>query len=468
MRVCVAIGGLDSARSAAAAYTLHTLLDTLGLVHDILPEAAAAAPPGNIALAYGRPAVAADAIVEIAGDEPMTADAAARVHRRARADREGLLAVGGTRVRVEADIVGAAAFWLTGGDEARPARDAFGRLRGAGGPLGAPVVTDLMHVLWAALERAAQTAGLALERQPAWPAGHRFAVLLTHDVDLWRRRTARRLAMDLARSLAAPRRLGAVARAFCIGPDPWSDLDAIADLEQARGMHSTFFVLAGRPDRRLHGKRIVNSYDAPADAIRDTVRCLVARGCEVALHGSFDSFAIAEQLAAERRDLEALSGEPVRGCRQHFLRFHWPDTWRAQADAGLRYDATLGYHDADGYRAGFSFPFRPVVGPEPLAGPKPAGGLLELPLAVSDGAFSDYGRLDAEAAWERLRAHLERTEADGSMLGVLWHNTHFCDLDAPGYRGVYERALDWIHAHGGWGASAAEIAEWWNRRSASL
>ncbi|HPD13609.1 MAG TPA: polysaccharide deacetylase family protein [Planctomycetota bacterium] len=463
MRLCVAVGGLDSARSAAAAYTLHTLLDTLGLAHDILPEAAAAAPPGRVALTYGRP-VAADALVEIPPGEPTTADEAVRVHRRAMADRETLFAGDGARVRVEADIVGAAAFWLTGGDEARPDRDAFSRLRGAGGPLPVPAVTDLMHVLGAALERAAGAAGLALERQPAWPAGHRFAVLLSHDVDLWRRRTARRLARDLARSLVAPRRLPAVARAFCGGPDPWSDLDAIADLEQARGMHSTFFVLAGRPDRRLHGKRIVNSYDAPADAVRDTLRRLVARGCEVALHGSFDSFAIAEQLAAERRDLEALCDEPVRGCRQHFLRFHWPDTWRAQAAAGLRYDATLGYHDADGYRAGFSFPFRPILGPEPPAGSRPAGGLLELPLAVSDGAFSDYGRLDASAAWERLRAHLERTEADGSMLGVLWHNTHFCDLDAPGYRGVYERALDWIRDHGGWGASAIEIAEWWKRR----
>jgi len=460
MRVSLALGDLGHQRTAAAAHTLGTLLETLGLAHDALPQGHDP-PPGSLALAYGRSAPAAEAAVEVACGEPLDADQALRIARRAATSCESLLAAEGGRVRVEADIVAAAAFWLTGGDEARPDRDAFGRLRGAAGPLRTPLVNDLMQLLWAALERAAGAAGAALERAPAWPDGHKFAVCLTHDVDLWRRRTARRLARDLARCLASPRRLGAVARAFCRGPDPWSNLDAIANLEEARGMHSTFFVFAGRTDLRLHGTRIVNSYHAPPETVRNTLRRLARRGFEIALHGSYDSFDSPERLAAERRDLEALCGQPVRGCRQHFLRFAWPATWRAQAAAGLRYDASLGYHDAEGYRAGLSFPFRPLADGEAVS-------VLELPLAIYDGALYEYQGLDADAAWERLRSHLERTEADGAMLGLLWHNTHFCDLDAPGYRGVYERALDWIRSHGGWGASAGEIAEWWTRRSAAL
>jgi hypothetical protein len=94
--------------------------------------------------------------------------------------------------------------------------------------------------------------------------------------------------------------------------------------------------------------------------------------------------------------------------------------------------------------------------------------VLELPLTVHDGGLYEVQGLDAEAAWARLRGYLERAEADGSMLGLLWHNTHFCDLDAPGYRGVYERVLDWTRSHGGWGASASEIAHWWSSRAASL
>jgi len=463
MRVCVIIAGLSEERAALASYVLRTLLATLGLPHEVL-----ASPPeglaDRVAVWYGpaAPPAGAAALVEIPCQETMTAEEAIRVHAALTAE--------GRQVRLDVDLVSAAGLWLTGGDEGPECRDASGRCRGAATArseanlLRTPVVTDLMNVLWAALSGAASAAGLTLERVPAWPDGRKFAVFLSHDVDLWRKRTARQFAKELLRG---PWRLGQIARAFCRGPDPWSDLDAIADLEERRGMHSTFFVLAGRPDLVADGVRVVNSYQARPEEVRATLRRLAARGWEVGLHGSFGSFRSAEALAAERRDVEALCGEPVLGCRQHFLRFERPATWRAQAEAGLHYDATLGYHDTDGYRAGFSFPFSP-----PVHGGERGGGdflpLLELPLVVMDGALLERQGLDAEAAWRRLACHLERTEADGAMLGLLWHNTHFCDLDAPGYRGVYERALDWIREHGGWGASGREISEWWRSRSAGL
>jgi peptidoglycan/xylan/chitin deacetylase (PgdA/CDA1 family) len=367
---------------------------------------------------------------------------------------------------VAGDLVAAAGLWLTGGDEGVDGRDSFGRFCGAASPraeaglLRTPVVTDLMHVLWEAVVKATSAAGMSLERLPAWPSGYRFAVLLSHDVDLWRKRTVRQLAKEIVRGAQAPWRLGRVARAFCCGPDPWSDLGGIADLEERRGMRSTFFVLPGRPNKVVDGVGVVNSYDAPSRVVGDTLRRLAERGWEVALHGSFDSFASGELLGGERRDVEALSGQPVCGCRQHFLRFDRPATWLADVEAGLKYDASLGHHDVEGYRAGFSFPFRPFAGEE-LA-------VLELPLVVMDGALLERQGLDGEAAWERLESYLERTEADGALLSVLWHNTYFCELDAPGYREVYERALDWIRDHGGWGASAREICEWWLRRSAEI
>jgi peptidoglycan/xylan/chitin deacetylase (PgdA/CDA1 family) len=314
-----------------------------------------------------------------------------------------------------------------------------------------------MQLLWAALRRAAQAAGVALVRLGAWPAGREFAVLLSHDVDLWRKRTMRQLAKELLRSATAPSRLGSVAGAFCRGPDPWSDLEGIADLEAARGMHSTFFLLPGRPDRQVGGVRVVGGYPADDQAVAAAARRLVERGCEIGLHSSFDSSCSAEALAAERADVARLANGAVDTCRQHFLRFERPATWRSQVEAGLTCDATLGHHDQDGYRAGFSFPFHPFDGAElPL---------LELPLVVMDGVLLECQALDAEAAWERTRSYLERTRADGALCSLLWHNHYFCELDAPGYRGVYERALDWVRDHGGWGASAREIAAWWRRRA---
>ena len=209
----------------------------------------------------------------------------------------------------------------------------------------------------------------------------------------------------------------------------------------------------------MEGTHVVNSYHASRRRVGRTARRLAARGWEVALHGSFDSYRSPERLTGERNSLEDLVGERVEGCRQHFLRFEWPETWRCQAEARLGYDASLGYHDLDGYRAGFSFPFRPFDG-EPLP-------LLALPLIVMDGALYEHQHLDSKDAWPRVRHYLERTRRDGAMLSLLWHNTPFCDLDAPGYRGVYERALDWAREHNGWGAAAGEIVRWWERRAAT-
>lgn len=434
MRVCPIIRGDDTTQAALASHALGTLLETLGLRHS------------------------------------PTDGGGFRIHTQAAQGAEEAvvtLPCGGAKETNEADILGTTAHWLTGRGEEQAERDPFGRVRGATSPLAkagllrTPVVHDLMNRLWATLSRAAEAAGVALQRLPAWPDGRKFAVLLSHDVDLWRKRTARQLAKELLRATKAPSRLTSLLRTFARGPDPWSSLDAIADLEARYGMHSTFFVFAGRPNLRVHGVGVVNSYDAPRELVSETLRRLADRGWEVALHGSYESFGSAERLRSERADLEALLGQPVLGCRQHFLRFAWHTTWQAQAQAGLHYDATLGYHDTDGYRAAFSFPFRPFT----------AGGILpliELPVVVCDGALYEHQALSAEAAWDRLKCYLERTEADGAMLGLLWHNTYFSELDAPGYRGVYERALGWVAEHGGWGASAREIAQWWSRRAAAL
>ncbi len=470
MRVVALAHGLDGEQARQSAYVLGTLLDTLGVRHE--------AADHGFHIPDSRSPAAEEPVVEIACGPAMSPDEAIALHRRiggtgvppvehgqdARATDASLLRYEGARVRIEADILSAAALWLAGGDEAGVPRDPFGRVPGAATPrakaglLSTPVVHPLMNLLWSALCRAA---GTTLERAPAWPDGHKFAVCLTHDVDLWRKRTLRQFGKEMVRGLRSPRRLPAVARAFCCGPDPWSDLDSIAALEERYGMRSTFFVLPGRPNQVVNGVGVVNSYAARPEAVRATLRRLAGRGCEVALHASFDSYRSADALAAERRDVAALAGADVAGCRQHFLRLDRPATWQAQAKAGLRYDASLGYHDTDGYRPGLAFPYQPFGGTGILP-------VLELPLTIYDGDLYEWGHLDADAAWERLRGYLERAEADGSMLGLLWHNTHFCDLDAPGYRGVYERALAWTRSHGGWGAPARDIADWWSRRTARL
>ena len=56
--------------------------------------------------------------------------------------------------------------------------------------------------------------------------------------------------------------------------------------------------------------------------------------------------------------LRAVSPEAVTGIRQHYLRFKPGQTAQIQAEAGLVYDASLGFSEHDGFRNSYCWPFK--------------------------------------------------------------------------------------------------------------
>ena len=76
----------------------------------------------------------------------------------------------------------------------------------------------------------------------------------------------------------------------------------------------------------------------------------------------------------------------VISCRQHWFRFSFRDTWRAQALAGIRVDTTLGFTDRVGYRAGMVRPFVPYDHVT-----QASANLLEVPTVLMDTHLHYYG-----------------------------------------------------------------------------
>lgn len=316
-----------------------------------------------------------------------------------------------------------------------------------------------------------------------WPGGEPSAVLLTHDVDQsvsWPRRLARDLASagralvgagggdshaGNARSGAGgdpydsghPRGLReAVARTarHLAAPnrDPALFPRAVQAYERANGLSSSWFFLT--VPRDSEGRR----YRVGSPPFRRLLAELQAAGSEVGLHGSIQASGDAEAMEAERRAIEAVLGTSVEGNRQHYLVVTAPATFRNLALAGLRYDASVGYADAVGFRAGTSLPFRPYD----LECESPID-LIEIPLGVMDLALIAPGQegADAEPLWRDL---LDRQSAVGGLLSVLWHPRMFDTETHPAGRGAYEalvreargRALPFL--------TAGEIARWWRAR----
>jgi hypothetical protein len=176
-------------------------------------------------------------------------------------------------------------------------------------------------------------------------------------------------------------------------------------------------------------------YDVHAANLRRELAVLLDGGWSLGVHPSFDSFANADALRREKRSVELAGGVPLTRCRQHWLRFSWSRTWRAQAQAGFALDVTLGFNDRPGFRHGAALRHAPwdVTIEQPLA-------MEVLPMVFMDSHFYDYAMLDAQERRNAMAYWIEEVRGVSGQASINWH-THTLAEDygwADGYREVLE------------------------------
>ena len=286
-----------------------------------------------------------------------------------------------------------------------------------------------------------------------------FSVALTHDVDTpWRwtriglRGAAARLKRNALQARLAPALREATALAAAPvhrmrGTDPNWRFDKIVAEERRRGARgSTFFVLAGHHDP--HDGASPETYDELRPRLVATLR---EADAEIGLHGSYTAADDPARLADEKAKLEQLAG-PVAGHRYHYLR---GDPHRNIAPLPFRYDTTLGFPDAVGFRAGIARPFHPWD----FERDAPAD-VLEIPLAAMDATLAEerYLGLSARRAEPQLTALLDWAAANGGHFAILWHPDRFDPLSSGGWDALYSRVLEAVQARGGVCMSAGELS----------
>jgi hypothetical protein len=282
----------------------------------------------------------------------------------------------------------------------------------------------------------------------------RFAVALTHDVDIPWRWTPIGI-----RGAAARLRHGALHEAGALarvplhkgrGTDPNWRYKEIAAEERAHGARgSTFYVIAG------HSHRADGAAPEVYDRLRPKLAAeLLESGSEVGLHGSYLAAEDMGKLAAEKTSLEALAGE-VAGHRYHYLRIDPQRNLVPLGGLGFRYDTTLGFSDALGFRAGIAHPFHPWD----FEREEPAG-IVEVPLAAMDATLAEarYQGLSAQQAKPQLVAMLDWAAEHGGGFSILWHPDRFDAPSARGWDRLYFELLDAVRERGGVCLSAGEVA----------
>lgn len=352
------------------------------------------------------------------------------------------------RERPSGDELAEAFFHLARIEELGGPRDEHGRFSAASScldPLDPPV------------ERLRRTLGI---EPPRWK-GARFAVALTHDVDVpwrWTGNAVRGSAARLKSHVVSRRRSAAAREARALvgmplhrvrGTDPNWCFEALLAAERERGTSATYFLLAGHNDP--HDGASPAAYDRLRPRL---VRTIAEGGGEVGLHGSYLAARDPALLAQEVGVLADLGAE-VHGQRFHYLRVDPHENLAGLTALGIGYDTTVGFPDAIGFRAGIAQPYRPWD----LAADRYLD-LVEIPLAVMDVTLGEerYLGLSAGEAEGRVISLLDWAAEHGGGFSILWHTDRFDRATAQGWDRLYLRLIDAVRERGGVCLSAGELA----------
>jgi hypothetical protein len=343
------------------------------------------------------------------------------------------------------------------------ATDRHGRVPAAENPLVAagqsrrPVVS----LLGVELRRAvlAVAARRPVRLVAPWPEGHRWAAVVTHDLDVvewWALFPLLRMAeLGMKGDWDLVARVGRAARRS-IGRDPVSrGVHSAIQLEAHHGIRATWFVICAQPSigSLLSGD---STYRPEGPAARRILTALTQAGHEIGLHGSFATAADPKFMTAQRRTLHRLTAAPVAGVRQHFLRMHPARTQRYMVEAGFEYDASWGFADRNGFRLGVA-----DVVPAWDDQRETSMPLDLVPLVWMDRALSKYGGVEEAGRWIEDARELAREckAVEGAWVG-LWHPNTMEALGFPGAEPAFVSLLQALADDRPYFGSVYKIVQW--------
>ena len=260
--------------------------------------------------------------------------------------------------------------------------------------------------------------------EPICPARScRHFIINTHDVDFFpldRFGSVKRLIKNAGISLVAARapRLAfqqamQAVRAAATTSNAIDQMPALIAGELKRSVGASFFFITQNCHRRDA------NYKVEQPRMVRFLQELTSRGIEVGVHGSYTSLDEREGLQREFAHLRNL-GFPTQGGRQHWLRFTLDRLIPAVESTGASYDASLGWSDQVGFRAGACFAFPPYDFEN-----ERAANFIEIPLVIMDQALQQRAE-HAESRFQLAAELLATSRRNGwGGVSVLWHPAAF-------------------------------------------
>ncbi len=361
------------------------------------------------------------------------------------------------------DLLKSAFHLLSGYDELKSdARDEYGRfpypssLQHSLGTIYRPLVNYYFEVILNGIEQFCQSNGLAFERIPLL---RKPILMLSHDIDFidaydfYETGFKFKMLLGLAKSpysIQGRFKAAFTALYHFLNPfsrkNPFWNFDFLQRSASDRSFRSTFFFL------EKDGRNDNSRYRFHENRIRRLMAELASNGFEVGLHGTLQSARSQSSMDLTLKHLQDVSPKPVVGVRQHFLTYSLPETTRIQEQAGLQYDATLGFAQHEGFRNSYCWPFKMYD----FDHDRPAE-IWQIPLTAMDVTLFGYRKLDFQQTMEAITDLVQEVRKFNGVFSLLWHNSFFDELQFPGITRFYTELLDFLKDQELEGITGSEI-----------
>jgi peptidoglycan/xylan/chitin deacetylase (PgdA/CDA1 family) len=290
---------------------------------------------------------------------------------------------------------------------------------------------------------------------PLWPAPSRFAMAITHDIDIPRRSVAGGVKLLINHDLPGglPALFDSLKSAAGLSVNPYDAIGKWIELEKELDIKSTYFIFDGCRRHPLDPKykpQLIN------------LETLRQNDFEIALHTGIESFS-GNDLPGAKSRLEQVAQIKICGLRPHYLSASYPEYWQSASDAEFAYASSLGFDQNIGFWDGIDLPFYPFDQSN-----NSVIGLLEIPIAIMDCGLIGDESADSGQAFERAMRLIDQAAATGGLIVLDWHQRTFYNRDYPGRVELFTKIVRYGYGKGARFFRLNELTDFFGQRFRAL
>tara|TARA_A100001388_G_scaffold277253_1_gene267637 strand:- start:11016 stop:12377 length:1362 start_codon:yes stop_codon:yes gene_type:complete len=219
--------------------------------------------------------------------------------------------------------------------------------------------------------------------------------------------------------------------------DPYDSFDWLLQVNKSLNLKTDFYFMVEQENWRYD-----TGYKIENPIIKNLIKKISLDGNKIFLHPSYNSINKSKGIYFELKKLKNLCSklsikQNKWGARMHYLRFIFPETAYQYIEAGIKFDSSLFFDDAPGFRCGTCKEYKLF---DPLK--NKILNLVERPIIFMDDSFITNTTVDDEIFFESIQKMFffkNKCKNVGGNFTFIWHN---CKLNNKKLKEFYIKTIN--------------------------